>query len=147
MLGETRDEKRFLWVVTLYPAFGLLALRLLYTHASQMYSTGDTQTGPSPSWWLLVLLYFLIDVLLVIVIMFIHRRLVLGHMPWPLFWDDASGIVALWFLFHLWLLCVDPVIAVRLEKVGLGKLEYLTFVAFGLSCASHIVKMLRTRRE
>jgi hypothetical protein len=98
-------------------------------------------------WWLLVLAYFLVDVLLLLGTMFLLRMLSAGDPSQrESFWCETAGIVPVWFLLHLSLLLFEFPVYTRLESVGLGKLEGIGFAAFLISGAAYLLRSI-SRQE
>ena len=138
------SKKPFWWLVPLlYPAL-LLTLRLLYNHANQVYGTVELDKRLSPAWWLATFLYFLLDVLLILGLRFLHRKLTAGDTTREFFRHEVLEIVPVWFLFHLMQLFFEHAIADRLESSGLGGLEYIVFGAYIISLAGYLLRTVRT---
>jgi hypothetical protein len=143
LMGTTADRGRFGWATWLvYPVLAGL-LRVLYVAANRAYGSAALEGNLSPTWWLLVLLYFVVDVLLVLGVMFLGRMLTAsGTTPKKSFWYVVSETVPIWLLLHLALLLFEYPVSSRLERVGLGKLEIIVFTAVMIAGAAAFSRRL-----
>ena len=137
------NRKHFGWIWLVY---GVLwgALRLLYIGANRAYATGAPDRDLSFVWWLLVLFYFLADVLLVLGLTLLRRTLAVDDVPPKPFWYVASEIVPLWLLLHLSLLLFEYPVSARLESIGLGKLEAIVFVVTMTAGAAYLLRSIKS---
>jgi hypothetical protein len=137
------NRKQFGWIWLVY---GVLwgVLRLLYIGANRAYVTGAPERDLSSAWWLLVLLYFLADVLLVLGLTLLRRTLAVDDAPRMPFWYVASEIVPLWLLLHLSLLLFEYPVSTRLEGIGLGKLELVVFVVTVTAGAAYLLRSIKS---
>ncbi len=146
-MGTTVGRSRFGWELLVYAVL-LGPLRLLYIAANRAYGTEAPGADLSRIWWLLVLLYFVADVLLVLGLIFLHRmRTTSEASPKKPFWYVVSEIVPLWFLYHLWMLMSEYPVRTRLESVGLGRLEVIGFIALLLAAAAYLFKLIEARER
>ncbi len=138
-METTLDRRRFGWVWLVYPILWG-PLRLLYVAANRAYGTEAPEGNLSFIWWLLVLLWFMADVLLVLGLAFLRRKVTVDQTPPKPFWYEISEIVPVWLLLHLSLLFFEYPVAARLQSVGLGKLEVIMFVAAIIAGASYALR-------
>ena len=140
----TANVGRFGWLWVLYAGIWG-ALRLLYVALSRNYETGVLRGGLCATWWILALLYFAADVLLVLGIKLLLRALSTGDISARRsFWNEAWAIVPIWFLLHFSLLLFEYPVSVRLESVGLGRLQGIGVTAFLVSGVAYVLRPDKT---
>jgi hypothetical protein len=119
-------------------------LRLLYVAANRAYGTEASEGNLSSTWWLLVLLWFVADVSLVLGLKFLDSVLGGDTKPKEPFWHVISRILPILFLLHLSMLLLEYPVGVRLERVGLGKLEVVVFTAAMIAGAAYFFRSIKS---
>jgi len=143
----TVDRRRLGWLWLVYAALWG-PLRLLYLAANRAYGTDSPAGDLSSIWWILVLSWFLADLLLVLGFTFLYRTLRVGATNRNRrFWFAVSEIVPLWLLLHLSLLLFEYPISTRLESVGLGKLEVIVFAVTMVAGAAYLLRSIKSGEE
>lgn len=146
-MGTTVGGRRFGWVTWLvYPVLWG-PLWLLYRAVNRVYGTEAPEGNLSLIFWLLVLLYFVLDVLLALGLNLLGRILTASDkQPEEPFWYLVSEIVPVWFLLHLGLLFDEYPVSTRLEGVGLGTVRIIAFTAFMISFAAALFRWKTLKR-
>jgi hypothetical protein len=143
----TVDRRRLGWLWLVYAALWG-PLRLLYLAANRAYGTDSPAGDLSSIWWILVLSWFLADLLLVLGFTFLYRTLRVGATNRNRrFWFAVSEIVPLWLLLHLSLLLFEYPISTRLESVGLGKLEVIVFAVTMVAGAAYLLRSIKSGED
>jgi hypothetical protein len=145
-MGTAVGRRHFRWELLIYAVL-LGPLRLLYVTAGRAYGTEGLGADLPRMWWLLTLLYFVADVIMLLGLTVLWRvRVGSGSPSKESFWHVVSELVPLLFLYHLWMLLSEYPIRVRLESVGLGKLELIGFIAFLVGAAAYFFRLIERER-
>jgi hypothetical protein len=135
-----RQRSIFVW-----SAYWILwgALYVFYSRLSQAWEP-HRWTGALPaSWWLLAVLYIVINTALVVVPKLIIRKLDTGGAKKSKLYEIAD-IVPSWLLMHIVFLFFQYPVSIRLEASGLGILELLVFIALITLLIGDVVKSRTT---
>jgi hypothetical protein len=146
-LGTTVNDWRFRRAGVIY-AILWAPIRLVYLAANRYLRTETSGKDLSPAFWVLALVYFAVDVLLLLGLKFISRVFASGgNPPEKSFWCEVLEIVPIWFLLHLMFLFLEYPVHVRLESVGLGKLTLLVVAAAMITVIAGVFKSRLSEKQ
>jgi hypothetical protein len=111
------------WVLAIVLGLLWAGIRMLFSHLQTSLEMQLTDSGLALFWWLIVLAYFIADLLMLLVGLYFIGRPMPEGVP---FWHFSLDIATFVFLMHASYTCLDHLIYVQLSAIGL-QYSYLVF--------------------